>query len=59
MIIEQTLIVKLTKRNKKHYKEKGFLANFSAIDNKTTERVLSYPWSGANYSERIWNKQKQ
>ena len=40
-------------------KEKGFLANFSGIDNKTIERVLSYPWSGANYSERIWNNKKQ
>ena len=40
-------------------KEKGFLANFSGIDNKTIERVLSYPWSGSNYSERIWNNKKQ
>ena len=40
-------------------KEKGFLANFSGIDNKTIERVLSYPWSGANYSDRIWDNKKQ
>lgn len=40
-------------------KEKGFLANFSGIDNKTIERVLSYPWSGSNYSERIWENKKQ
>ena len=40
-------------------KEKGFLANFSGIDNKTIERVLSYPWSGSNYSDRIWENKKQ
>ena len=40
-------------------KKAGFVANFSGIDNKTIERVLSYPWSGANYSERIWNNKKQ
>ncbi len=40
-------------------KDKGFLANFSGIDNKTIERVLSYPWSGANYSDRIWDNKKQ
>lgn len=40
-------------------KEKGFLANFSGIDNKTIERVLSYEWSGNNYSGRIWDNKKQ
>ena len=40
-------------------KQTGFLANFSGIDNKTIERVLSYPWSGANYSDRIWDNKKQ
>lgn len=35
-------------------KKAGFVANFSGINNKTVERVLSYPWSGANYSDRIW-----
>ena len=40
-------------------KKAGFLANFSGIDNKTIERVLSYPWSGANYSDRIWNNKQQ
>ena len=40
-------------------KEKGFLANFSGIDNKTIERVLSYEWSGNNYSGRIWNNKQQ
>ena len=40
-------------------KKAGYVANFSGIDNKTIERVLSYPWSGSNYSERIWNNKKQ
>lgn len=40
-------------------KEKGFLANFSGINNKTIERVLSYEWSGNNYSGRIWNNKQQ
>ena len=31
MIIEQTLIVKLTKRNKKHYKEKGYKVDTSEV----------------------------
>lgn len=39
-------------------KEKGFLANFSGIDNKTIERVLSYEWSGSNYSDRIWENKR-
>ena len=34
-------------------KKAGFVASFSGIDNKTIERVLSYPWPGANYSDRI------
>ena len=40
-------------------KSAGYVANFSGIDNKTIERVLSYPWSGSNYSERIWENKKQ
>lgn len=40
-------------------KKAGYVANFSGIDNNTIERVLSYPWSGANYSERIWNNKQQ
>lgn len=35
-------------------KKAGFVANFSGIDNKQIERILSHPWSGANYSDRIW-----
>ena len=40
-------------------KKAGFVANFSGIDNKTIERVLSYEWSGNNYSGRIWNNKQQ
>lgn len=40
-------------------KKTGFLANFSGINNKTIERVLSYEWSGNNYSGRIWNNKQQ
>ena len=39
-------------------KKAGFVASFSGIDNKTIERVLSYPWSGANYSDRIWGNKR-
>ena len=39
-------------------KEKGFVANFSGINNKTIERILSYPWSGSNYSDRIWENKR-
>lgn len=40
-------------------KKTGFLANFSGINNKTIERILSYEWSGNNYSGRIWNNKQQ
>ena len=40
-------------------KKAGYVANFSGIDNKTIERILSYPWSGSNYSDRIWDNKKQ
>lgn len=40
-------------------KKAGFVANFSGINNKTIERVLSYEWSGNNYSGRIWNNKQQ
>ena len=40
-------------------KKAGYVANFSGIDNKTIERVLSYEWSGNNYSGRIWNNKQQ
>ena len=39
-------------------KEKGFLANFSGIDNKTIERILSYPWCGVTYEETFWKNKK-
>ena len=40
-------------------KKAGFVANFSGIDNKTIKRILTYPWSGANYSDRIWDNKRQ
>ena len=40
-------------------KKAGFVANFSGINNKTIERILSYPWSGSSYSDRIWNNKQQ
>lgn len=40
-------------------KKAGYVANFSGIDNKTIERILSYPWSGNDYSSRIWDNKKQ
>ena len=39
-------------------KSKGFLAKFSGIDNKQIQRILSYPWSGSNYSDRIWENKR-
>ena len=39
-------------------KKAGFVANFSGINNKTIERILSYPWSGSNYSDRIWENKR-
>lgn len=39
-------------------KKAGFVASFSGIDNKTIERVLSYEWSGSNYSDRIWENKR-
>lgn len=41
-----------------YLKKAGFVANFSGINNKTVERVLSYPWSGSNYSDRIWENKR-
>ena len=40
MIIEQTLIVKLTKRNKKYYKEKGYKVDTSEILVNTNDLPL-------------------
>ena len=39
-------------------KKAGFVANFSGINNKTVERVMSYPRSGSNYSDRIWENKR-
>ena len=48
--------------NKSYYREiynvqrkVGFQFSFSAVDPKMVGRLLQSEWSGANYSERIWN----
>lgn len=36
----------------------GFIGEFVKIDEEMVEEVLSYPWSGAMFSDRLWqNKQ--
>lgn len=36
----------------------GFIHEFAKLDESTIEDVLSYPWSGAMFSDRLWrNKQ--
>lgn len=36
----------------------GFLNEFAKLDESVVENVLSYPWSGAMFSDRLWqNKQ--
>ncbi|WP_315114534.1 minor capsid protein [uncultured Clostridium sp.] len=35
--------------------EKHIGINFNKVDRATIDKVLSYPWSGADYSSRIWN----
>ena len=47
--------------NKSYYKTMydtqmgtGYNFNFSTIDNNMVEELLNEPWSGKNYSERIW-----
>jgi len=32
----------------------GYAFNFATIDNNMVDALLQDPWSGANYSERIW-----
>lgn len=32
----------------------GYINQFAHLDQKTVEDILSYPWSGANFSKRIW-----
>ena len=40
-------------------KKAGYVANFSGINQKTIKRILEYPWSGNDYSSRIWDNKKQ
>ena len=40
-------------------KQAGYVAKFSGVDQETVKRTLSYPWSGSDYSSRLWsNKAK-
>lgn len=32
----------------------GYINQFAHLDEKSIEEILSYPWSGANFSERLW-----
>jgi len=32
----------------------GRINQFAHLDEKTVEDILSYPWSGANFSDRVW-----
>lgn len=41
------------------HKGLGIGVNFSKLDNRATDKVMSEPWHGGNYSSRIWdNKEK-
>ncbi len=40
-------------------KEGMFRGSFSRVDSKQVENILRTPWSGKNYSERIWNDMKK
>jgi SPP1 gp7 family putative phage head morphogenesis protein len=37
----------------------GFTTMFGKVDDKMVQEVLSYPWSGIQYSERIWNNSQR
>ena len=36
-------------------KQAGYVTKFSGVDQDTVKRTLSYPWSGSDYSSRLWN----
>lgn len=36
----------------------GFFNEIAKIDHNTIEQVVSYPWSGAMFSERLWNNKQ-
>lgn len=40
-------------------KEEGFVKSAAALQDKQIERVLRTPWSGQNYSARIWNNTRK
>lgn len=35
---------------------RGIGHSFNKLDSKTVEDIMSYPWSGDNYSKRIWKQ---
>lgn len=41
------------------HKFTGVGTTFAFVDKEMIEEILSYPWSGLNYSERIWNNRKK
>ena len=40
-------------------KFKGIGTSFALIDKKTINNILSYPWSGRDYSDRIWSNREK
>ena len=36
----------------------GYNGNFSTIDAQMVENALNYPWSGANFSDRLWKNKE-
>jgi SPP1 gp7 family putative phage head morphogenesis protein len=40
-------------------KQKGYYTPFSKMDDKAISELINYPWSGANFSDRIWNNQDE
>lgn len=36
----------------------GFINEFSKISNSMIENIISYPWSGADFSQRLWENKK-
>ena len=58
-LLENTFIENYNKDMYNVSKKAGYVTKFSGIDKNTVERVLSYPWSGKDYSSRLWdNKTK-
>lgn len=41
------------------HKLAGVATTFSKIDDKLVKNILSYPWSGKDYSQRIWSNRNK